>query len=197
MSSPSEADASPLSTEERARIRDGIGDAIEGAIPKLGSALDEDPTQFLRLVAATQVATEASRELLEQAVVGARHAGLSWEAVGNVMGVTRQAAQQRFRAAVPGEAKAGLAEERRVLTGVHAFTELAVLEVEGRRGYHLVDFGALHLVVEPSGHQWEHRRLTLPRAEVRDRMEQDGWRPVGDWFPFSYYKRPLSDPAER
>ena len=177
-----------LSSEERNRIRDGIGDAIRAGVPHLEPGLDGDPGEFRRLIAATRVAAEASQELLEEAVIGARGAGLSWGAIGAALGVSRQAAQQRFAPPAP---QRDLDPERKVLTGVQAFNERAVLEAEGRQGFHLVDFGALYLVLERSERPWEHRRLTLPGRKTRTRMEREGWVAVGAWFPFRYYKRPL------
>jgi hypothetical protein len=41
---------------------------------------------------------------LRVAVTGARHAGHSWEAIGRLLGVSRQAAQQRFAATADGGA---------------------------------------------------------------------------------------------
>lgn len=176
-----------LTGEERAAIRAGVGEAVRGTLPGLAAGLDRDAREFLRLVAATHAASEAGAELLNEAVIGARRAGLSWESIGGALGVTRQAAQQRFGASAPaGE----VSPERRVLSGVHAFNEQAVLEVEGDSGYHLVGFGPLYMEVERSDHPWEHRRVTLASGAVHARLEREGWEHVGNWFPFSYYKRP-------
>lgn len=182
-----------LDGAETASIRHGVEQAILSGTPHLREALESDPASFLRLLAAAQVGADEADRLLHAAVAGARRAGHSWDAIGGVLGVTRQAAQQRFKAAPAGEPGA----HRRVLTGVHLFNETRLLEEQGRRGFHLVDFGALFLVVEASTQQWKHRRLFGVTPARQSRLESDGWIPVGAWFPFHYFKKPLGlEPAE-
>lgn len=213
--SPAQKAAAALPEADAARVREGVADAIVGGPDGLRRTLQSDPASFLALVAAARVGADEADRLLHQAVTGARQAGHSWEAIGSLLGVSRQAAQQRF-AAAPGGARdtrgaedargardargaageAGAAEdpaaaERRVLTGVTAFTEMALLEAEGARGWHLVGFGPLYLVVERSPQRWAHRRLTLPSRASQRRLERDGWVAVGTWFPFRYFKRAL------
>jgi hypothetical protein len=59
-----------------------------------------DPTTFqraeLRRVVAAEEALERARQHLDAEVRGAHDAGLSWTAIGAVLGVSRQAARQRF-----------------------------------------------------------------------------------------------------
>lgn len=55
----------------------------------------QDATHFRRIIAA-QRALEASREGLARAVNEAREAGDSWTIIGAALGVSKQAAQQRF-----------------------------------------------------------------------------------------------------
>jgi hypothetical protein len=176
------------------RIRDQIAEAVFAGPDDLRAALETEPESYLRLVAAATVAADEAERLLHESVNGARHAGHSWDAVGRVLGVSRQAAQQRFKTAsgdAPDEAA------RRVLTGMTAFNEMDALAREGRRGFHLVDFGPFYLVLEASDRQWEHRRTIAPARPAQRRLEEDGWQPVGTWFPFRYYARPLeAAPAE-
>lgn len=164
----------------------------------LGAALEDEPPAYLRLVAATRVAAEESSRLLREAIASARAAGHSWDAVGRVLGVSRQAAQQRFGTPVAPDADGGPATGpvRRVLTPVTAFTEMDVLEDEGRYGWHCVDYGAYFLVVEASPWQWEHRRVSVVPGQRR-RLEQEGWERIRTmWFPWAYYARRLDLPAE-
>ena len=120
-------------------IRERVAEAV---LEDVGDEIDH-----LALVAGADVAAREGDRLLREAVANARRAGHSWDAVGRVLGVSRQAAQQRF--AAPSAGAAGTADARgteparRVLTGVTAFTEMGVLEVEGAPGWHLVDFGPL------------------------------------------------------
>jgi hypothetical protein len=187
------AAAPHLSEADAERVREGVADAIVGGPDGLRKTLGSDPAGFLGLVAAARVGAEEADRLLHRAVIGARQAGHSWQAIGTLLGTSRQAAQQRFSA--PAEPGAST-PDRRVVTGVTAFTEMAILDTEGTRGWHLVDFGPLYLVLERSPHRWVHKRVTLPARAAQRRLEDDGFTAVGAWFPFRYFKRPLDAPAE-
>ena len=54
-----------------------------------------DATHFRAIIAANQALTDAEDDL-RQAVTDARAAGDSWAVVGAALGITKQAAQQRF-----------------------------------------------------------------------------------------------------
>ena len=54
-----------------------------------------DASHFRRIVAANDAAHEANREL-RAAIAEARKAGDSWTVIGAALGVTKQAAYQRF-----------------------------------------------------------------------------------------------------
>lgn len=56
---------------------------------------DRDATHFRRIVAAREAAEAAEAEV-RAAVVAAREAGDSWTIIGFGLGITRQAAQQRY-----------------------------------------------------------------------------------------------------
>lgn len=177
-----DADAQP--------IRDGVAQACLQAV---GGDLLDTPEGSLRLVAAASVAADHGGKLLDDAVAGARHAGHSWAAVGSVLGVSRQAAQQRFGATI--DAPDPTSPQQRVIRRVNAFNELAVLEREQVEGWHLVGFGAGKLVVESSGRPWEHQRLTFASHTLLRTMETDDWRIVGVWGPWTYLKRPARSHA--
>ena len=175
-----------LKEEEAERIREAVAAAVTSGREGLVQALESDPESYLVLLAAAQVGATETTRLLREAVTSARNAGHSWEAIGGVLGISRQAAQQRFGTAEPPKAGGN----QKVLFPLTAFTEMAALEKAGREGWHLVGFGMLRHVVESSDQQWEHRRVPLALASRR-RMEADGWQPVGGWYPWRYYKRPL------
>ncbi|MFE0579163.1 hypothetical protein [Streptomyces sp. NPDC058874] len=190
-----------LRPEETDRIREAIAAAVLGAPDGLADSLEHDPHGYLRLVDASRVGAEEASRLLREAVQGARAAGHSWDAVGRVLGVSRQAAQQRFagKGAVahptPPAGSGPDGPERRTLGGLSAFNEMAALEEAGRDGWHMVGYGPFFHEVEASGQPWEHCRITLPSAARHRRMESEGWIPVGaGWFPWRYYKRPV-DPG--
>ncbi|RKS97201.1 hypothetical protein BX286_7015 [Streptomyces sp. 3211.6] len=183
-----------LEPAEMDRIRDGIAAAVLAAPDGLAESLEHehDARGYLRLLDASRVGAEEASRLLREAVQGARAAGHSWDTVGRVLGVSRQAAQQRFAskaAAAPAAGGPG-APERRTLSGLTAFNEMAALEEAGRDGWHMVGYGPFFHEVEASGHPWEHCRVTLPSAARHRRLESEGWIPVGaGWFPWRYYKR--------
>ncbi|MEV7443987.1 hypothetical protein AB0O22_23160 [Streptomyces sp. NPDC091204] len=188
-----------LHPAETDRIREGIAAAVLGAPDGLADSLEHDAHGYLRLLDASRVGAEEAGRLLREAVQGARSAGHSWDTVGRVLGVSRQAAQQRFADKSAGAGpSAPLAEgpnapKRRTLSGLTAFDEMAALEEAGRDGWHMVGYGPFFHEVEASGHPWEHCRVTLPSGARHRRLEAEGWIPVGaGWFPWRYYKRPVT-----
>lgn len=189
-------------------LRDLLAGALDQARPDLAGRLQDDPAAYLELVTLARDARSETDELLHAAVVSARRAGCTWEQVGGVLGMTRQAVQQRFGRdadaadadaadAVAAEAAAAAgptrpAPERRTLAPVTAFTEMAALRRLGRFGWHAVWFGALYFDLERTDRQWEHRRQLVWQG----RPEGPGWQPFGPgWFPWAYFARPLDEPA--
>lgn len=181
-----------LTDEETRRIREGVAAAVLAGPEGLLTALEHDEASYLCLVAATREGAQETSRLLREAIAGARRAGHSWDAIGRLLGVSRQAAQQRF-GTPPGTAPDAAvdAPERRVLTPLTAFNEMEVLEREGREGWHVVDFGPFTHVVERSDHPWEYRRVPFAVGPRLRRLEDEGWIAVGAWFPWCYLKRPL------
>lgn len=147
------------------------------------------PEDFLRLLDSTHDATLQCAQLQQTVVLQARRAGNSWAAIGERLGITRQAAQQRFSIEPPGDSAE--LDSSKLIQGATAFNEMQLLEYEGAQGYHLTGFGPWFLSLQSSNQQWEHRReiaLTIHRR--RDQLEKAGWTYVGAWFPFHYFKRP-------
>lgn len=174
----------------RARLREAVTEAVLSQPGDLRERLEHDAEASLVLVVAARTAAEETSRLLREAVASARGAGHSWDVVGRLLGVSRQAAQQRFGAGPPEPPAQTGPAERRLLTPLTAFTEMAVLEKEGRAGWHVVDYGPLFHLVEASDVPWEHRRVAWSPGAAR-RMEADGWTLVrGATFPWGYYKRP-------
>lgn len=177
---------------DEAAIRDAVASAVVRTPHGLERDLENDPEASLQLVDAARIASEEAGRLLRESIGSARAAGLSWDAVGGVLGVSRQAAQQRFGGGGGVPVATG---DRRVLSPVTAFDEMEALADAGRHGWHSVDYGTLHHVLEKSDVQWEHRRAlwgTVHRAE----FEADGWRLIRtNTFPWSYWARPTAAPA--
>ena len=73
-----------------------IENANNGAGPDPLTTID-DPT--LARIAVAQLRACEAETALDAAVASAREAGLSWQAIGDVLGMTRQGANKRFHAA--------------------------------------------------------------------------------------------------
>lgn len=182
-------------------LRSRIGDAIAEADPTLRDRLHDDAAAYLDLVVLTARARTETEALLRLAVAGARAAGCTWEAIGQVLGTTRQAAQQRWGGpdgpdgadATPAGADGVRTMQLRPVT---AFNEMRLLDRAGRYGWHVIASGTATHILAKSDVQWEHRRVFASKAHGRA-LEAAGWQHCTDyWFPWAYYKRPLDRPAE-
>jgi len=181
-------------TERTTTLRDHLARAIEATDPTLTERLAQDARAHLELVALSRAARAETEVLLAAAVGSARGAGCTWEQVGAVLGMTRQAAQQRYgrgtRSDAPGTAEETGQAERREIRPLTAFNEMAVLARAGRHGWHSVGYGPLFHVLERDDQQWEHDR-TAGRAP-----RGDGWQPVGGgWAWWTYWARPTGEPV--
>jgi hypothetical protein len=200
----------PLSADETEAIRSAITEAVIGVPEGLRSNLETDPDEFLRLIAASRVAAETTTRLLRESISGARASGHSWDTVGTLLGVSRQAAQQRFAsptsaADVESQTASALirggetppVHARRVIKPLTSLDEMGVLAELGTRGWHSVGYGTLYHLVEKSDQQWEHRRVIWSPLVSHRKLAAEGWQLIGSlWFPWAYYARPLDLPAE-
>jgi hypothetical protein len=173
------------SNGSQARLRADIERAVLAHAGIEDAASVSDADSLLKLVDACSLAVEESGLLQHAAVHQARRAEVSWAAIGEHLGITRQAAQQRFAP----DAEAAPVDSVRRIHGATAFNEMQILAEEGKAGFHLVGFGALYLSVRASRQVWEHRRETALTDSKRARLEAAGWTYVGGWFPFQYFKR--------
>lgn len=190
---PKNTDESPLHRDEQRDLQAAIQQAVLGT-EGLGEELEQSAEAYLRLVARANLAVGESAHLLSDAVNQARRMGHSWAVIGQELGISRQAAQQRFAQAGIAAAEPGT---RRIIEGATAFNEMEMLKIEGEAGNHLVSFGPLYLEVEASQHRWEHMRVTsVFMGPLRHQLEQSGWQYVGTWFPFRYFKRPMGVPVD-
>jgi hypothetical protein len=157
---------------------------------KHGPFRGTEPQAYRDMVSAAHVATEESRLALHRWVEASRRAGLSWADIGALIGISKQAAQQRFGAAEPAIPPAS--GDLVVRHGATAFNEMEMLEEEGRAGRELVATGPLRLYLRETDRRWEYDRVTalFPDA-VRRKMARDGWAWVSTWYPFHYFKRDL------
>ncbi len=173
-------------------LAEALGAAILDGLP----AADEEQ-DHLAIVRRTAEAEQEVRALLRQAVGAARSAGHSWATLGAELGMSRQAAQQRFGegagASQPEDAEEGATCEERWLGPVTAFDELAELAIAGRLGWRSVGVGMLKHRVRRTPTQWEHRRVLWTGS--RSRYEKDGWQVAAPAFPWLYLVRDTGIPA--
>lgn len=175
-------------------LADALAAAIAKVDPSIEKRIDVDPQAALDLVVITADAYSQTGQLLTSAVSSARAAGWSWEAVGKALGMSRQAAQQRFglKGDLPDETN-----DRQRIVGLSATNEMSILNEKGRHGWHSVGFGPMFHELEKSDGQWEHRRAFVGSRRAKS-LETEGWERIGHlWFPWVYLKKPLGLPAER
>lgn len=177
---------------------DGIAAAIIDGGPEERRLDPESPEDHLAIVHRTAQADAAVRHLLTRSVGAARASGHSWAAIGEQLGMTRQAAQQRF-GGEPAEGRsqdeASGSGERRRLGPVTAFDELPELQIAGRQGWRTVDAGMLCHIVERTDTQWETRRVVWRKPAGA--YEKGGWEVAVRAFPWLYLVRDLGVAAER
>ncbi len=70
-------------------------DLMRSAVGRTNIARPLPGVELTRLMDAARAAAEAANQL-DRAACDARHAGASWTQIGNAVGLTRQAAQQRW-----------------------------------------------------------------------------------------------------
>lgn len=146
--------------------------------------------QHLAVIGASARTEREAVGFLQRAVVSARAAGASWARIGEELGMTRQAAQQRFGGGV-GEADGA---NERWLAPVTAFDEMGELDIAGRAGWHTVEAGLLAHRMVRSGTQWQHRRILWRGSLARE--QADGWQVGCRAFPWVYLVRDTGLPVE-
>ncbi len=173
-------------------LRDRLAESIASTLPDLKDRPAPGHPGHLDLIRVTAQAREDVDALLQAAVASARTAGHSWEAIGQVLGLSRQAVQQRF-GKVAGIPPSG--PQVRRITPLTSMTEIETLNQLGRYGWHSIGFGPLYHDVEESSEQWEHCRV-MAFDPARRTLEREGWQPIGTlWFPWAYLARPLGQEA--
>jgi hypothetical protein len=176
-------------------LRRALSDAIAAVDPTLAGRLEHEPDSYLDLIDLISRSAEEIAQLMHLAVTSARQAGVSWERIGQRLGMSRQAAQQRF-GRVLDSVDVHRADARRRLYPLTAFNEMDALDEAGRAGWHSIGFGMyFHDVIE-SNEQWEHLRVAA-FGSSRHSLEGEGWHRIGTmWFPWAYYARPTGKPIE-
>ena len=144
---------------------------------------------FAEAITVAHLVADEGRITLHRWIDAARRTGMSWTEIGEVLGISKQAAQQRFKS--PQEQDlAGDDGEEIVRLGATAFNEMSILRAEGAKGNELIRTGALTLVFRPTTTVWEYRRK-IGTAAVTAEMKRAGWIYVSSWLPFHYFKRSM------
>ncbi|MCJ8320370.1 MAG: hypothetical protein MJK12_12100 [Colwellia sp.] len=179
-----------IDTKERKKLRNAIEEAVLSPVFS-NDQHEENSPSYLRLIHSADIAHKECADLLSDAVHQARRLQHSWTAIGDVLGISRQAAQQRFNPNAADTTNTTSKTTHRI-AGANAFNEMELLKVQGKAGNHLVGFGPLCLLVEESKQQWQHKRLISFSWQTQENMEAKGWTYVGAWIPFQYYKRSIN-----
>ena len=157
----------------------------------------EHKGDFADVIEAAHVVADEGRLTLHRWVDAARRAGMSWAEVGDALGITKQAAQQRFRSNADAD-RSGEHDLIEVRLGATAFNEVGILRREGLKGNELVRTGALALVFRRTDQRWEYTRtIAVSPHMIMESMSRKGWTYVSSWFPFHYFKRPFNEDHER
>ena len=152
-----------------------LKESLEAAIlghAQLAQAGSGDTESLLQLVQVTGKAAAICADFQRSAVQQARRSDVSWVEIGEALGISKQAAQQRF-----GVADSEASEGIRVIKDVTAFNEMTLLSEEGAFGFHLVGFGAFTLHLKPSRKKWLHSRV-LGINVRKIRRQKEATRPT-------------------
>lgn len=150
----------------------------------------ESPDDLKDAITAAHLVADEGRIELQRWIDAARRTGVSWSEIGDRLGISKQAAQQRFKATEPDEEAEHPDGEKIVRLGATAFNEMRILREEGAKGFELVDTGLLKLVFRPTDRKWEYRR-SIGGNFGHPENNADGWIYVSSWLPFHYFKRAM------
>ncbi|MEP9402659.1 hypothetical protein [Sphingomonas sp. VNH70] len=150
----------------------------------------DDKAGYADAIVAAHVVADEARLTLHRWIDAARRADLSWSEIGEALGISKQAAQQRFRALTGANDVPDTDGGTIVRSGATAFNEMRMLAEEGRQGHELVAVGVLTLTFRQSDRNWEYCRR-IGSGSDSARLEAAGWHHVASYPPFHYYKRPI------
>jgi hypothetical protein len=157
--------------------------ARQGATP---AGTPEGTDDLLASVRAFHDLARIATDLQGQAARTAHEAGVSWGRIGALLGISRQAVQQRFD---PNYAESQPPTARtRVLGPVTRAEEMHHLTVAGTQGWRLTQARHGEHTLEHVGGAWDITRVSvfsprpLPAAD-------DGWEAAATRFPDCFYVR--------
>lgn len=175
-----------MEVQDEAALRSRAGRlALDWSHERQGGFTGDDPAAYVPLIEAAAVVADEAKLTLGRWVKAGRRGGLSWSEIGRIVGVSKQAAQQRFGADEADPAAPGIIT---VALGATAFNETSILTREGATGRELIAVGVLRLFFRQTDRPWLHLR-TVGELDPGRRLAE-GWEAVANWFIFYYYKRP-------
>ena len=144
---------------------------------------------FAEAITVAHLVADEAKLNLHRWIDAARRTGLSWTDLGSALGISKQAAQQRFKSIDANDDSSIAHEEEIVRTRYSAiFNERKILREEGLKRNELIRTNNNSLVFRPTGHIWEYRRR-VGFSAMRKEMRDAGWTLVSTWPPVSYFKR--------
>ncbi|MCP5396924.1 MAG: hypothetical protein H6918_09365 [Sphingomonadaceae bacterium] len=176
-----------MSIQREMELRQATSGLVFQALSPDGAPYEPANTQdYLQAVVLAAIVADESRAGLGRWVSASRRAGASWSEIGDTLGISKQAAQQRFsQSGDPLQGSDDIGNSFLTISGAHAFNEMGILRDEGEKGRELVRIGMLTLTFRQTPDRWEYRRIT----GGSEALEREGWQFVAGWFPFRYYKR--------
>ena len=148
--------------------------------------VNQSPDVLLHSVTVFGDLARVAAQLQAQAVATAQESGLSWAKIGQALGTSRQAAQQRFDSRRNNPAAE--TELTRVVGPVSRNEEVEQINAAGRKGWKLVRSLHGEHVLERDEGSWEVVRVSIfsPRALP---LATDGWVAASTRFPDCFYTR--------
>jgi len=203
-------------------MHDGIEQLIDSLTPGIAGRMATDASAFDDVIAVHDMAVAVTEQLLLETVTAARSAGRTWTQIGEVLGISRQEAQQRFTgvgavgngfsaddelapnmgivaATNSTDVASAINTERRIVRGLpfSGAKSVAALNEAGKYGWHSVkaitnEWGT-HAIHEVTKDNQQWEHLS---TGIFKKMPA-GWIRVDSprWWGVSYWTRPLGTPA--
>lgn len=197
----------------RPQVRDTLAKVIDESTPGLIDRLGSDPKAYADLIAVTHLVSEEADQLLRETIISARHSGLNWEQIGDVLGISRQAAQQKFSAPVDSSLDvhsstvqdlspippatntlnySALPPVGTQVTIDASYSgdseDVKLLNRAGQYGWHGVAFTAETWTLEFDNRQWQHL------SSFAKEPYGGGWQRIGRFLWSVWWARPTNLP---
>ena len=144
-----------------------------------------DPLEFLIGMEVMEAIQSHVKTLEKCWIYTTRRSDVSWTEIGNVIGCTKQSAQQKFN--LPAEDFNG--QNVIIRQKANVSNEMSIANAEGSRGNELLSIGHSSLVFGKSDDRWEYRRFCRPPTRPKLGDTPGGWELVCSRFPYHYFKR--------